>query len=32
MLAQRLAAYEKPELDPAVEEVLSAYVARKKEG
>lgn len=32
MLAQRLASYEKPDLDPAVEEVLSAYVARKKEG
>jgi trimethylamine--corrinoid protein Co-methyltransferase len=32
MLGQRLAAYEKPELDAAVEDALSAYVAGRKEG
>jgi trimethylamine---corrinoid protein Co-methyltransferase len=31
-LAQRLATYEKPEIDPAIEDALSAYVARQKKG
>jgi trimethylamine--corrinoid protein Co-methyltransferase len=32
MLGQRLAAYEKPELDPAVEDALAAYVAGRRAG
>lgn len=31
MLDQRLTAYEKPELDPAIESALAAYVAQQKE-
>ena len=32
MLNQRLAAYEKPDIDPSVEQDLSAYVAQRKNG
>ncbi|GBC62257.1 trimethylamine methyltransferase [Desulfonema ishimotonii] len=31
-LSQRLAAYEKPEIDPAIEDALSAFVSKRKNG